>query len=149
MDDEIYFDKEKHNGKKILKQDSYLGYAYEIVSYGTHPCCYVYLERGHPFYNVDYNEITIPCHYGLSYSKNDNGFWKLGWDYAHSGDFYYQPNKISSYNFTREGKRYNLKELQNDVEEFIKELTKHKDYTKEVVIEVSEVKGEANWEAFN
>ena len=88
--DMIYTDK---SGKpKILYNENYKGYEYIIVSYGTHPCCYIGMYEDDKNYNVDYSEIDLNVHGGLTYSGNlthlpvDHKKWWIGWDYAHFGD---------------------------------------------------------------
>lgn len=80
---------------EILCQSWYKGYKVLIVSYFTHPCAYIGLPEDHPYYNVDYDDIPIDCHGGLTYGSNnhnvvtelrDNGYF-IGWDYAHYGDY--------------------------------------------------------------
>ena len=87
----IYTDK---TGKpRILFRDMYKGYEYIIVSYGTHPCCYIGLPSNHEYYELDYDSIDLDVHGGLTYSGRllhlpdiDRDKWYIGWDYAHMGD---------------------------------------------------------------
>lgn len=65
-------------------------------------CAYVGVRQGHPLYQVDYNDIDIDCHGGLTFSRGGNkyrplGYWWLGWDYGHYGDkaFYYLDPRMS------------------------------------------------------
>lgn len=57
-------------------------------------CGYVGLPKGHKFYEVDYMEMDIDCHYGLTYSEKylygqeDENTWWVGFDCGHSGDGY-------------------------------------------------------------
>lgn len=71
------------------------GYKIVIVNYYSHPCAYIGLQEGHPYYNIDYDDIPIDCHGGLTYGSNnhiavaelrDNGYF-IGWDYGHYGDY--------------------------------------------------------------
>lgn len=70
---------------EVLYSDIYKGFNYYIVSYGTHPCCYISL-----------NNYLVPedlkVHGGITWSgylrdvnihSDDIG---IGWDYAHAGD---------------------------------------------------------------
>lgn len=79
---------------EVLEDNYYKDYRYFIISYGTHPCAYIALSEGQPFYNVaDYDSADIVCHGGLTYAswgypKVVNESYKvLGWDYAHCDDF--------------------------------------------------------------
>ena len=83
----------------ILDKGNYKGYDYAIVSFGTHPCSYVFLPKWNKFYGKDYQEINNYfedglCHCGLTFSEWDlhfnplsNNCWVVGWDYSHCEDF--------------------------------------------------------------
>lgn len=114
----------------ILDKGIYNGFNYAIVSYGTHPCCYVFLPKGHKYYGKNYDDIDIVCHGGLTYSGEDlvfnpleNDKWVIGWDYAHCDDYmgYYQLECLSEFNHDHE-KKWTTKELLEDVKEVIKQL---------------------------
>jgi len=86
--------------KEILDKGAIDGFDYVIVSYGPHPCAYIRIPEGHPFYDKDYDDVALDVHGGLTYSGNlshldgvEPGFY-LGWDYAHIGDYvgYYDSN---------------------------------------------------------
>lgn len=106
----------------ILDKGIYNGFNYAIVSYGTHPCCYVFLPKGHKYYGKNYDDIDIVCHGGLTYSNDDllfnpleNDKWVIGWDYAHYNDYH------GSFS-TRCGRVWTTKELLEDVKEVIEQL---------------------------
>lgn len=78
----------KFTQPKLLVSGTYKGFEWYVVSYGTHPCCYVAIPEGHKFYKKYYDSLDFDCHGGLTYSgfekdviKTDK--WLLGWDYAH------------------------------------------------------------------
>ncbi|MDE5620467.1 MAG: hypothetical protein K2O29_01380 [Ruminococcus sp.] len=78
---------------ELLDSGTYNGYQYRIVSRGLHPCAYVKLPEGHKYYGLDYVDIPVDCHYGLTYSDSyvdglfvGNGWW-IGWDYGHCCDY--------------------------------------------------------------
>lgn len=60
-------------------------------------CGYVRVPKGHPAYAQDYDNIDVDVHGGLTYSANDfpiddgelieEGFWWIGFDCAHGGDY--------------------------------------------------------------
>lgn len=88
---------DKPSGYEILCQSWYMGYKVLIVNYFTHPCAYIGLRSNHKYDHVYYEDIhDIDCHGGLTYSGDDhivvkelqNSGWFIGWDYAHSGDWY-------------------------------------------------------------
>lgn len=49
-------------------------------------CGYVALPKGHPLYGKHYDDLTIKCHGGLTYSKFEDNDWVIGFDCAHAGD---------------------------------------------------------------
>ena len=84
----------KENTFEILESNEYKGFDFKIVSYGTHPCCYVAIRKDLPIYKLDYcNEKleNIDCHGGLTFSDfvdfGDGKQWYIGWDYNHLGDY--------------------------------------------------------------
>ena len=109
----------------VLDKGDYKGFNYAIVSYGTHPCCYVFLPKGHKFYGKNYDEIDIVCHWGVTFSEADLGFnpivlndtWIIGWDYAHCEDYtgYYD-------DIYEHLKKWTTKELQQEVFDVIEQL---------------------------
>ena len=79
---------------EVLDEGECRGYHYVIVSYGTHPCAYVKIPKGHPYYGKFYDDVNLDVHGGLTYSgnighveKGSRSFY-LGWDYAHAYDYY-------------------------------------------------------------
>lgn len=80
---------------EILDEGYYKDYHYMIVSFFTYPCAYVELPKDHAYYDKDYDEIPIYCHWGLSYLRHyllkncpdyRAGYW-IGWDYGHAFDY--------------------------------------------------------------
>lgn len=115
---------------EILYTDIYKGYTYYVVSYGTHPCGYVEIPEGHPYYNVHYDNLDIRCHGGLTF--NDKlafegiayGKYCIGWDYAHVGDYVYYGDKVS-FNFMehfRECDKYTTDEIIDDCKYVIDQI---------------------------
>ena len=78
---------------ELLDSGTYDGYEYAVVSRGLHPCAYVKLPKGYEYYGLDYNNIPIDCHCGLTYSAEnldvmpDSHGWWIGWDYGHCCDY--------------------------------------------------------------
>ena len=50
-------------------------------------CAYIEVPFLHKYYMLDYDDIPISCHGGLSFSDEFNDKWYIGWDYAHYGDY--------------------------------------------------------------
>lgn len=84
---------------ELLDAGLYNGIEYLIISYGTHPCAYIKVPRDNKYFGVDYNDVPLYVHGGLTYGGdlaylnadiepiiNNSDYW-LGWDYAHGGDF--------------------------------------------------------------
>ena len=117
---------------EILAQGIYLGFQFVIVNYGWHPCSYVSVPKGHPCYEVDYDEWgKMPdCHGSVTYSEHgyvrnncsyiSEEFWVLGWDYGHVGDFvgYYIGNEY----FEAHNHKWTTAELLKEVKEVIVQL---------------------------
>lgn len=114
---------------KILAEGTYYNYHFFVVSYGTHPCCYVEIPRQHQFYGKDYNydgiEDLITCHGGLTFSAgylpflgNLEGKWFIGWDFAHWQDYcpYIEGN---------DGKKWTTKELIEEVGNVCEQLREY------------------------
>lgn len=112
---------------EILDKGKINGFKYAIVSYGTHPCCYVFLPKEHKYYKKHYDKINIECHGGLTFSENDlvfnplpNDEWIIGLDYAHAYDFtgYFIGDDFMEKNCHK----WTTEELLEEVKEVIKQL---------------------------
>lgn len=105
--------------REMLAEGELLGFQYYIVSYGTHPCCYIRIPQDHELFGKHYDDIEdVYCHGGLTYSEDhlldlEKG-WYIGWDYAHLGD--YHPLIEPS------GRQYSVSMLMADVTETICDL---------------------------
>ncbi len=110
----------------ILDEGEIRGYKYIAASYGSHPCAYVQIPKGHPYHGSTCNQIDIDCHGGLVFSGRlyrypghfaieRDGYW-IGWHYAHAGDFTAYPE------ITMEGHRYTTQEVLADVAQVVKQL---------------------------
>jgi len=54
-----------------------------------HLCGYVTLTPDNDFFGLEYYDIPLNCHGGLTYASNQGPNWVIGFDCAHYGD--YQP----------------------------------------------------------
>ena len=80
---------------ELLASGEHKGYNYYVLNQGTHPCGYVEIPRDSKYFNVDYDNIPVECHGGLTYGRrflvgvatDDDNRYFIGWDYAHYGDF--------------------------------------------------------------
>ena len=70
----------------LLYHDIYKGIEYYIVSYGTHPCCYIATDD--ILYKLDDSKVHggITWRGYLSDVNIDSDKVGIGWDYAHAGD---------------------------------------------------------------
>lgn len=111
---------------KIIAKGNFFGYDFYVLNLGTHPCCYVRIPVGHKYYDVDYNDVPVYCHGGLTYGERhlfdltDEDYF-IGWDYAHAGDFTGYDMKFG---FGSEDHRYTTKELVLDCLEAIRDFVK-------------------------
>lgn len=83
---------------KVVRSGTYRNYDWKILSIrGSHPCCYIRIPEGHPFFDMPYDDIESYCygigvdlnaHGGLTYADDldDDSYW-IGWDYAHADDY--------------------------------------------------------------
>ena len=115
--------------REVLERGKYKGYEFEIISYGTHPCAYVCVPVGHPFYEKPYDEVDVDCHWGLTYSqRGTDGKWWIGWDYAHCDDYGGMSLLYASmgYAFDDNGKKWTTDEILKEVFEVIDQLIAEK-----------------------
>ena len=113
--------------RKVLENSEYNGYKFWIISYGSHPCAYVELNKEHPYYgkcNCDAYDLDINVHGGITYgnyglgSTVSNEHFILGWDYNHFNDYNYNDEK---YGLTS-GKKWTTEEIFEDVKNVINQL---------------------------
>ena len=113
----------------VLADDTYKGYRFFIISYGTHPCAYVALPKTSKFYGKNYedeifDDLNFHVHGGLSYSgwslhgRLKKEAYAIGWDYVHPGDYY----ELSPTLFL--GKKWSTVEVYEEVKEAIDEIIK-------------------------
>lgn len=68
----------------------YKGFKCEVI---RHPALgslngYVFIPKGHRYFGKDYDDLRdIECHGGLTYSKTQEDFTKIGFDCAHYTDY--------------------------------------------------------------
>jgi hypothetical protein len=75
-------------------------------------CAYVGVPLTHPLAGLDYNDIPLRCHWGLTFGDKGtthlpSDYYWYGWDYAHCDD-------ASDYS-PGEGKPWSLKEVEKEV----------------------------------
>ena len=57
-----------------------------VIQPAGHRCGYVKVPKDHPYYGLDYDDMHIDVHGGVTYAEHyKDGFW-IGFDCAHLGD---------------------------------------------------------------
>lgn len=119
------------DGAIILDKGNINGYAYRIVSYGTHPCAYVDIPQTSKvcdIYTTFCENDEIDVHGGITYARDylfskdfgeEQGHW-IGWDYAHWDDYsgYFE----TVFPFPFGGKKWTTPEIFADVKSVIRQL---------------------------
>ena len=114
---------------EVLARDSHEGYEYVVVSYGVHPCAYVAISEGQPYFDcIDYDDVRIPCHGGCTFVEwglhgiIDKSYKVIGWDYGHYNDFsgIYLQDKFSPP--WKDMKKWTTEEIVEECKEFIGHL---------------------------
>lgn len=117
---------------ELLAKDVYKDYEYFIVSYGVHPCAYIALREGQPYYNVrDYEDISISCHGGCTFVEKgyssgnievEDKYKVIGWDYGHYNDFSGSYLRTGYPLSVPKGKKWTTKELIEECKYVIEQL---------------------------
>lgn len=128
---EMEYNFNKREESVLLDKGTYNNHDYIIMNVRhDHPCCYIAIPNGNKFHEVNYNDIPLDCHGGLTYgshyspeSGKEDSNWYIGWDYAHLGDHTALGEKFG-YGLEEPGHRYSTKELLCNVRVAIDELIK-------------------------
>ena len=104
---------------ELIGAGNYKNFNYYIYSLGTHPCAYVDVGNT-SLDHVDYDDINIQCHGGLTYSEEtlhdlDIRSWFIGWDYAHFRD---------CLGVSFGGKKWTVKEIEEECKDVIEQVIK-------------------------
>ena len=110
----------------ILAEGSYKGYEYFVVNYGVHPCAYIALREGQPFYKARLCEdVDVNCHGGCTFVawgyKNlfDSNYKVIGWDYGHFNDF---SGFYKNVECLKDNKKWTTREMIQECEHVIDQL---------------------------
>lgn len=121
----MIYSAERLNPPKRIASGNYKGFAYYVLNLGTHPCAYVDVTNTQ-LENINYEDIDIDCHGGLTYSAdhlktvNRNG-WFIGWDYAHFCDFNgYE--LLTQTALTSYGKKWTTREIVSECKNVIEQI---------------------------
>ena len=65
------------------------GFICEIIRHPTYKtlCGYVYVDKNHKMYGVDYDEMNFDVHGGVTFSALKGKWWSIGFDTSHIGDY--------------------------------------------------------------
>jgi hypothetical protein len=72
----------------IIFEDNHKGYDIVIKFFenDNHYCSYVKVPKNHRYNGIDYHDIDIKVHGGLTFSDKIEDDWWIGWDYGHYFD---------------------------------------------------------------
>lgn len=113
---------------EVLASGIYRDYEYMIVSYGSHPCAYVKLEKNNVYYGLSDTDMPYLCHGGVTYSaptfklSSDTENWWIGWDYCHCDDYFeYSSDYYAKFNafYDATRKKWTTEEIYKEVTEVI------------------------------
>lgn len=76
----------------IFAEDADEGCRFVILRGPCSVCAYVGIPATHPLAGMNYDQVPLNVHGGLTFSDKGDflglaGWWFYGWDYAHCGDF--------------------------------------------------------------
>jgi hypothetical protein len=83
---------QKERGELLAEIDTEIGVKGIVLRGGPSLCAYIGIPKWHPLAGLDYNDIPLDVHGGLTFGDLGDGemrpaeyFW-YGWDYGHAGD---------------------------------------------------------------
>lgn len=130
--EKLLYNRDKIGQVVIIENSKYKGYEYYIVSYGSHPCCYVIPHitfNSEEAYKIDvhggitWNERFLPGKLAME-AKKYGLIQVLGWDYNHLGDRHLTPAYLPSVLDNPDDKMWTYEELLNDVHNVIDQIIK-------------------------
>lgn len=124
---EIYTNKKCN---KCVKKGTYKGIKFYILSYWTHPCAYVLIDKKSKLYEINYhyiNDIINDCvNWWFTYSEYwlwkyvDKEYWVLWWDYAHSWDYFWWYNPLVGWEI--HWKKWTVEEILEQIHDCIDKI---------------------------
>lgn len=120
---EMIYENKRLNPPEMLAAGTYKGIDYYILNMGTHPCAYIDVTST-PLNGVNYENIDLECHGGLTYSREylatvDKKGWFIGWDYGHYGDYMKLSCMLPG---ELDGKQWTTKEILLEVKRVIEQF---------------------------
>lgn len=111
----------------ILAEGEYKGIPFCIISYGTHPCAYIASDEYDPdpvTMKIQWDKGSVKVTY-LEHDYPIGGYWNIGWDYAHSGDYFAGFSNPHGKKWTTEEI---LDDVRNVIDTIMKDLEARTDY---------------------
>lgn len=132
MNMEIYTEHQDKKKPVEIHKGEHNCFTFTILSLGSHPTAYIQIPKGHPLFEVGYDDIEIEVHGGLTYAglTDSKDVWEIGWDYAHSGDYYHPPEGIEMKSFA-DGKRWTKEDIIKHCKDAIDQIPKLKKFQDE------------------
>lgn len=116
---------EKEGNERLLEIDDYDCKILRVgLEYSGHLCGYVRIPEIHPFYNLEYYEIDVDVHGGLTYSSEEkNGYW-IGFDCAHYNDITpcYVGSFFTTHLFTDEGTYKDMDYVEKELIRLVRQI---------------------------
>lgn len=122
-------------GVVLEEKGTYEGYNYFIVfTFNGYRCAYVEIPKDSKYYKVDYEELDIDAHGGITFSEyypeltgssNEDDKWYIGWDYGHFSDRtsvelveeYFPDEEVLEFTKTCDRPTFNTNSLDDVIEE--------------------------------
>ena len=79
---EMFYQSTRLKTPEQIAKGNYNGFDYYVLNLGTHPCAYIDVTDT-DLYGVEYSQIDLECHFGLTYSREtlitvDKKGWFIG-----------------------------------------------------------------------
>lgn len=129
--EKLLYNRDKIGQATIIENSKYKGYEYFIVSYGSHPCCYVIANKTFTSEEADkievhggitWNDRCLPAKLKIEAQRSEFLNQVLGWDYTHLGDRHLTPAGLPSVLDNPDDKMWTYEELLNDVHSVIDQI---------------------------
>lgn len=130
---EMIYQSTRLNPPIVLASGNFDGYNYYVINLGTHPCGYVEIPSTSKYFNVDYDNIPVECHGGLTYGRGflhtvadiEDDRYFIGWDYAHYGDYVGYHDSVFMSNYC--DARYTTDDIVRECQRVIRQLKELED----------------------
>jgi hypothetical protein len=99
------------------------------VKHSGHLCGYVTLTTDNDYFGVEYYDIPVDCHGGITYASNQGPNWVIGFDCAHFDDlqpFYIDQQTIYGVNRVYRDMEFVTEECESICEQISEKSKSHK-----------------------